>query len=178
MAAPITLNRILRYMFTDHWAPKTGFTVSQLIRFAYLIWVLGPHWSLTRFLDGKYNWNNNDGGKIKKTHLCNTILYFVAFWIPLLLLLFPTIDFGCSPEPPHWGGPNEYWQSLFWVKIRKKKYIPLQTSFSFITMGYSIELLMHVHSLILCYYYLLLLKIMAEGLVLDPRDLYGKRFKR
>ena len=35
------------------------------------------------------------------------------------------IDCGCSLEPPHRGGSNEYKQSMFLAEIRKIMYTPV-----------------------------------------------------
>ena len=40
------------------------------------------------------------------------------------------IDCGYSLEPPHWGGSNEYPQSIFWAEIRKIIYTPVNPSFT------------------------------------------------
>ena len=40
------------------------------------------------------------------------------------------IDCGYSLEPPHWGGSNEYPQSMFWAEIRKIMNTPVNPSFT------------------------------------------------
>ena len=40
------------------------------------------------------------------------------------------IDCGYSLEPPHWGGSNDYPQSMFWAEIRKIMYTPVNPSFT------------------------------------------------
>ena len=40
------------------------------------------------------------------------------------------IDCGYSLEPPRRGGSNEYPQSMFWAKIRKIIYTPVNPSFT------------------------------------------------
>ena len=40
------------------------------------------------------------------------------------------IDSGYSLEPPRWGGSNEYPQSMFFSKIRKIMYTPVNPSFT------------------------------------------------
>ena len=40
------------------------------------------------------------------------------------------IDCGYSLEPPRWGGSNEYPQSIFFSKIRKIMYTPVNPSFT------------------------------------------------
>ena len=44
----------------------------------------------------------------------------------IFLIFAPNIDCGYTLEPPQRGGSNEYPQSMFWSK-NKKKGIPLQT---------------------------------------------------
>ena len=46
------------------------------------------------------------------------------------------MDCGYSLEPPHWGGSNEYPQSMFWAELRKKKYTPVNPSFYYIKVGF------------------------------------------
>ena len=45
---------------------------------------------------------------------------------PLVLIFAQNIDCGYTLEPPPRGGSNEYSQSMFWSKI-KKKGTPLHT---------------------------------------------------
>ena len=45
-------------------------------------------------------------------------LGFTGVYI-IFLFLLKNIDCGYSLEPPHWGGSNEYPQSMFWAEIRK-----------------------------------------------------------
>ena len=40
------------------------------------------------------------------------------------------IDCGYSLEPPVWGGSNKYLQSMFFMKIRKIKYTPVNPNFT------------------------------------------------
>ena len=40
------------------------------------------------------------------------------------------IDCGYSLEPLHWGGSNEYPQSMFWAEIRKILYTPVNPNFT------------------------------------------------
>ena len=46
--------------------------------------------------------------------------------INIFLIFAQNIDCGYTLEPPHRGGSNEYPQSMFWSK-NKKKGIPLHT---------------------------------------------------
>ena len=45
------------------------------------------------------------------------------------------IDYGNSLEPPQRGGSNEYRQSMFWAKIRKIMYTPVNPSFPILKWG-------------------------------------------
>ena len=40
------------------------------------------------------------------------------------------IDCGCTLEPPHRGGSNEYPQSMFWSKNKKNMYTHAYPSFA------------------------------------------------
>ena len=40
------------------------------------------------------------------------------------------IDCGYTLEPPKWGGSNEYPQSMFKSKNKKKMYTPVNPSFT------------------------------------------------
>ena len=42
-------------------------------------------------------------------------------------ILAQNIDRGLTLEPPRRDGPNEYPQSMFWIKNKKKICLPLQT---------------------------------------------------
>ena len=46
------------------------------------------------------------------------------------------MDRGYSLEPPRWGGSNEYPQSMFWTKIRKIMYTPVNPNFFHIKVGF------------------------------------------
>ena len=46
------------------------------------------------------------------------------------LIFAQKIDCGYSLEPPRRGGSNEYPQSIFWAKIRKIMYTPVNPSFT------------------------------------------------
>ena len=45
--------------------------------------------------------------------------------IDIFLIFAQNIDCGYSLEPPRRGGSNEYPQSMFWAKIRKIMYTPV-----------------------------------------------------
>ena len=49
---------------------------------------------------------------------------------PLVLIFAQNIDCGYTLEPPRQGGSNEYPQSIFWSKNKKKRYTPAYPSFS------------------------------------------------
>ena len=57
-----------------------------------------------------------------KPHLYIVELGFTGLYI-IFHILLKRIDYGCSLEPPHRGGSNEYPQSLFWAGIWKKNQI-------------------------------------------------------
>ena len=49
----------------------------------------------------------------------------------MFFLIFPqNIDCGYTLELPHRGGSNEYPQSMFWGKNKKKRYTPAYPSFA------------------------------------------------
>ena len=51
-------------------------------------------------------------------------------------LIFPqNIDCGYTLEPPHLGGSNEYPQSMFYSKNKKKKYTAVNPSFTILKWG-------------------------------------------
>ena len=45
------------------------------------------------------------------------------------------IDCGYTLEPPRRGGSNEYPQSMFWSKNKKKRYTPAFPSFTILKWG-------------------------------------------
>ena len=46
------------------------------------------------------------------------------------------IDCGYSLEPPHWGGSNEYPQSMFLSRNKKNKAYPCKPQFYYIKVGF------------------------------------------
>ena len=64
---------------------------------------------------------------ITKTYLYNSDPLKPQFYVVelgftgvyIFLFLLKNIDCGYSLEPPHWGGSNEYPQSMFWAEIWK-----------------------------------------------------------
>ena len=48
----------------------------------------------------------------------------------VFLIFAQNIDCGYTLEPPQWGGSNEYPQSMFWSKNKKKMYTPVNPSFT------------------------------------------------
>ena len=81
-----------------------------------------------------------------KTHYANMSVQYTAIFhgykndyfqmknCNIFLIFAQTIDFGYTLEPPHWGGSNEYPQSMFWSK-NKKKVCPCKPHFYFIKVG-------------------------------------------
>ena len=74
-----------------------------------------------------------------KPHFYIVKLVFTGVYIILLLLLLKNIDCGYSLEPPHWGGSNEYAQSVFWAEIWKISEF-LSEKFQFLEVKFSIYL--------------------------------------
>ena len=66
---------------------------------------------------------------------CKNLKFCSIFFIFFLFLLQNT-DCGYMLEPPWQGGSNEYPQSMFWVKKKKKIGIPLHPQFCYIQVGY------------------------------------------
>ena len=53
------------------------------------------------------------------------------------IFLIKIIDCGYSLEPPHWGSSNEYPQSMFLSRNKKKKRIyPCKPQFKYIKVGF------------------------------------------
>ena len=52
----------------------------------------------------------------------------------IFLIFAQNIDCGYTLEPPQWGGSNEYPQSMFWSKNKKKVY-PCKPQFYYIKVG-------------------------------------------
>ena len=52
---------------------------------------------------------------------------FSRFFFYIFLILAQNIDCGYTLEPPRRGGSNEYPQSMFWSKDKRKIGIPLHT---------------------------------------------------
>ena len=48
----------------------------------------------------------------------------------IFLIFAQNIDCGYTLEPPHWGGSNEYLQSMFWSKNKKNMYSRVNPTFS------------------------------------------------
>ena len=46
----------------------------------------------------------------------------------IFYMIVQNIDCGYTLEPPRRGGPNEYPQSMFWSKIKKNRYTPVNPS--------------------------------------------------
>ena len=56
--------------------------------------------------------------------------YFQTIKCYIYLIFAQNIDRGYTLEPPRWGGSNEYPQSMFQSKNKKKMYTPVNPSFS------------------------------------------------
>ena len=126
------VSRIIRYCRIYQW------TVKALIRldvqvFSVSIWWKGPFCTLNLCIicslpSRKTLWRKNSahdyGTSITKTCLYNFDLLKPHFYIVKLgftgvyiifLISAQNIDCGYSLELPHWGGSNEYPQSMFWA---------------------------------------------------------------
>ena len=68
-------------------------------------------------------------------HGCKNVHYQMIFFY-IFLIIAQNIDFGYTLEPPHGsrGGSNEYPQSMFWSKYKKKVY-PCKPKFYYIKVG-------------------------------------------
>ena len=62
-------------------------------------------------------------------HGCKNVNFQMNFLI-FFLFFAQNIDCGYMLEPPQSGGSNEYPQSMFWSKNKKKKYTPVNPSFT------------------------------------------------
>ena len=60
-------------------------------------------------------------------HGCKKVHFQMNFFY-IFLIFAQNIDCGYTLEPPQLGGSNEYPQSMFWSKYKKKVY-PLNPSF-------------------------------------------------
>ena len=52
------------------------------------------------------------------------------------LIFAQNIDCGYTLEPPRRGGSNEYPQSMFWSKNKKKKVYPCKPQFCYKKVGF------------------------------------------
>ena len=62
-------------------------------------------------------------------HGCKNDNFHLIFFF-FFHIFAQNIDCGYTLEPPQGGGSNEYPQSMFWSKNKKKKYTPVNPSFS------------------------------------------------
>ena len=53
----------------------------------------------------------------------------------IFLIFAQNIDCGYTLEPPQWGGSNEYPQSMFWSKNKKKNVYPCKPQFYYMKVG-------------------------------------------
>ena len=54
----------------------------------------------------------------------------------IFLIFAQNIDCGYTLELPRQGGSNEYPQSMFWNKNKKKRYTPANPSFFYLKVGF------------------------------------------
>ena len=66
-------------------------------------------------------------------HGCKNV-HFQMNTLNIFLIFAQNIDCGYTLEPPQGGGSNEYPQSMFWSK-NKKKYTPANPSFTLYKWG-------------------------------------------
>ena len=81
---------------------------------------------------------------IKKMHYANMSVQYTAIFhgckndnfqmkfFDIFLIFAQNIDCGYTLEPPQRGGSNEYTQSIFWSKNKKKYVYPSKTHFFYI----------------------------------------------
>ena len=62
-------------------------------------------------------------------HGCKNVHFQMKFF-NIFLNFAQNIDHGYTLEPPHRGGSNEYTQSMFKSKNKKKVYYPLNPNFA------------------------------------------------
>ena len=68
---------------------------------------------------------------------CKKMKIFIRFFYIYIFLIFAqNIDCGYTLEPPRRGGSNEYVQSMFWSKNKKKLVYPCIPQFYYIKEGY------------------------------------------
>ena len=67
-------------------------------------------------------------------HGCKNVQFQMKIVDIFLFFFAQNIDCGYTLEPPHWGGSNEYPQSMFWSKNKKKVY-PCKPQFYYIKVG-------------------------------------------
>ena len=63
----------------------------------------------------------NDNFQMKNNDIC--------------LIYAQNIECGYTLEPPQLGGSNEYLQSKFWTKNKKRRYTPVNPIFFYIKLG-------------------------------------------
>ena len=63
-------------------------------------------------------------------HGCKNVNFQIRKKYNIFLIFAQNIDCGYTLEPPHSGGSNEYPQSMFYSKNKKKMFTPVQPSFT------------------------------------------------
>ena len=61
---------------------------------------------------------------------------FLQKFFDIFLIFAQNIDCGYTLEPPRRGGSNEYPQSMFWSKNKKKYVYPCEPQFYYIKVGF------------------------------------------
>ena len=67
-------------------------------------------------------------------HGCKNVIFQMKFF-NILFIFAQNIDCGYTLEPPQRGGSNEYPQSMFWRKNKKKMHTPVNPSFTVYKQG-------------------------------------------
>ena len=62
-------------------------------------------------------------------------VYFQMKFFNIFLIFAQNMDCGYTLEPPQRGGSNEYPQSMFWSKNKKKNVYPYKPQFYYIKVG-------------------------------------------
>ena len=88
---------------------------------------LGRHTSSKRLASNHYA--NTPMQYTAIFHGCENFNFQMKFF-NIFLIFAQNLDCGYSLEPSQWGGSNEYPQSMFWSKNKKKMYTPVHPSFT------------------------------------------------
>ena len=73
--------------------------------------------------------------KLKKLKIFSIRFFKIRIQFDIFLIFAQNIDCGYTLEPPRRGGSNEYPQSSFWGKDKKKRYTPMNSNFALYQSG-------------------------------------------